>query len=71
MTKSENRSDQLQFQTLWQELRAINLWDRDYEASESHDFIETAAWAARRKRMREIVLELIALNSRSLPQPRR
>jgi hypothetical protein len=27
MTKSENGSNQLQFQKLWQELRAINLWD--------------------------------------------
>lgn len=24
---------------LWQELRAINIWDKDCEASESHDFI--------------------------------
>lgn len=63
VAKSENGSNQLQFQKLWQELRAINFWDKDYEASESHDFVETAAWEARRRRMREIALELIALNS--------
>ena len=63
MTKSENGSNQLQFQRLWHELRAINLWDKDYEASESHDFIEMAASEARRRRLREIALELIALNS--------
>ena len=62
MIKSQNGSNQLQFQKLWQELRAINFWDKDYEASESHDFVETAAWEARRRRMREIALELIALN---------
>jgi hypothetical protein len=45
-------------------LRAINLWDKNYEASETHDFIERASCAARRRRMREIVLELISLNSR-------
>jgi hypothetical protein len=63
MTKSENGSNQLQFQKLWQELRAINFWDRDYQASKSHNFIETAAWEGRRRRMREIALELIALDS--------
>jgi len=64
-------SNQIPFQKLWQELRAINLWDKNYEASESHDFIERASCAARRRRMREIVLELISLNSRSQPEPRR
>ena len=58
MTKNENGSSQLQFQKLWRELRAINFWDKNYEASESHNFIEIAAWEARRRRMRE----LIALN---------
>ena len=63
MTESENGSNQLQFQKLWQELRAINFWDKDYEASESDDFIQTAAWEARRRRLREIALELIGLSS--------
>jgi hypothetical protein len=59
-------SNQIRFQKLWQELPAMNLWDnKNYEASESHDFIERASCAARRRRMREIVLELISLNSRS------
>jgi hypothetical protein len=49
------------FQKLWQELRAINLWNKNYEAGESHDFIERASCAARRRRMREIVLELSPL----------
>jgi hypothetical protein len=57
-------SNLIPFQKLWQELRAINLWDKNYEASESHDFIERASCAARCRRMREIVLELISLNSR-------
>jgi hypothetical protein len=41
--------NQLQFQKLSQELPAMNLWDNKYyEASGSHDFIETVAWASRR-----------------------
>ena len=63
MTKGESRSNQLRFQELWQELRATNLWDKSYEANESHDFIEIAAWAARRRRIRETALDLNALNS--------
>jgi hypothetical protein len=42
-------SNQLQFQKLSQELPAMNLWDnKNYEASGSHDFIETVGWASRR-----------------------
>ena len=42
-------SNQLQFQKLSQELPTMNLWDnKNYEASASHDFIETVAWASRR-----------------------
>jgi probable HAF family extracellular repeat protein len=33
LTKSEIWSNQIPFQKLWQELRAINLWDKNYKAS--------------------------------------
>ena len=48
MTKSESRSNQFQFQKLWQELPTMNLWDNKNYDSGSHDFIETVAWASRR-----------------------
>ena len=63
MIKKRPRSNQMEFRELWQELRAINLWDRQYEDTDSHDFIETFAWEARRRRFLEILEQIICLNT--------
>ena len=62
MRKKLIRTNQIEFRDLWQQLRAIALWDRIYENIESHDLIETSAWEARRKRFREIVEQIISLD---------
>ena len=62
MEEKRITTNQVDFQELWQELRAINLWDRIYKGSESHDFIETSAWEARRRRFLEIIELIISLS---------
>jgi len=47
-----------QLEDLRNELIAINFWDKSYENSITYNFIETTAWEARRKRLREIITEL-------------
>ena len=59
-TRSSVNSDE--FQALWHELRAISFWDKAYQKNSVHDFVETTAWMARRRRMREIAMRIIALN---------
>lgn len=41
------------------ELRAINLWDREYAYQANPDFIEVAAWKARRRRVTELAREFL------------
>ena len=62
MDKTRSSVDSDEFQALWHELRAINFWDKAYEKNSVHDFIETTAWVARRRRIREIAMRIIALN---------
>ena len=52
-----------QLEELLHELKAIDFWDRSYEAEENHDSIETFAWEARRQRKREILQKLKVASS--------
>jgi hypothetical protein len=53
MRLSRNRLEEL-----LQELKAINFWDRHYGCASEHDFINTFAWIARRRRALEIKMEV-------------
>ena len=44
-------------QHMLHELKAVNLWDYHYILEEKPDFIETAAWNARRSRVVELQQE--------------
>jgi hypothetical protein len=47
-----------QREELRNELIAIKFWDESYAQSTSHNFIETDAWKARRRRVHEILEQL-------------
>jgi hypothetical protein len=47
---------------LWDELKAIRLWDRLYAESDYPDEIDMAAWSARREREAQICCELKRLS---------
>ena len=48
---------------LWDEIRAIDYWNRDYNRQQTHDFVDASAWEARRRRVFEIARELERLRS--------
>jgi len=48
---------------LWDEIRAIDYWNCDYNRRQTHDFVDTSAWEPRRWRLFEIAGELEHLRS--------
>ena len=52
---------QRRLQELLYELKAINLWDREYAIQDHHDSIEAEAWKARRLRVVELQRELLRI----------
>lgn len=56
-------------EALRNELRAIEIWDQDYEGRSNPPFIDTEAWKARRQRAAEIQSELRQLEAAFLASP--
>jgi hypothetical protein len=56
MNRSKLRWEELE--QVLHELRAINVWDRDFFSAKEPDLIESAAWEARRLRILQIFQEL-------------